>query len=152
MLWTLSEEMRETGQILTSLIAITGLVTTVFGANSLEEKQARSFEAFKEHLKAGRLLSEGKGRRELALHFSKLANDYPDTERGALAKELALFLTSMADEDETFQPPEDVAKLSEEQRIHYHVYKLRDLADREMSEVRTTSDLYDLVQRLRGNP
>ena len=26
------------------------------------------------------------------------------------------------------------------------------IADREMSEVRTTSDLYDLVQRLRGNP
>jgi hypothetical protein len=125
--------MRRLDPVLALLPVIAGLAVAAYGRSNLEEKQARSYAAFKEYLQVGRMLSEGKPRRQAAQRFLELANSYPDTERGVLSKELGLLLDKMADEDENFQPPADLAELSEEQRIHHYVFKLRDIADHDTS-------------------
>lgn len=125
--------MKRVDPVLALLLVIAGLAVGAYGRSNVEEKQARSYAAFKEYLRVSRMLNEGKPRRQVAQRFLELANSYPDTERGLLSKELGLLLHKMADEDANFQPPADVAELSEEQRIRYYVYRLRDITDREMS-------------------
>lgn len=124
--------MRRIGPILAFTFVLLGLLIAAPARNDLEEKQARSHEAFKQHIQVGKALSNGEDRRDVAKRFQQLANEYPETQRGKTAKELAELLFEMAKEDEKFAAPKDMAKLPERQLIEYYIYKLRDVAERDM--------------------
>lgn len=65
-------------------------------------------------------------RKRAANLFEKLAQKYPASHTPVDFRELAYYLKIMAREDEAWQEPLDVSKLSLDEQINYYIYKLRD--------------------------
>ncbi len=82
---------------------------------------------------AARFLFQGGSRDEAATRFQGVADDYPGSDFGATAAELAGLLRAMAREDSAFKVPDDPTGLDEKQRIAYLVFRLRDVAETAIS-------------------
>jgi len=59
--------------------------------------------------------------------FAEIARKYPELKYGQESQELSDFLRKMVEEDKVWREPEDISKLTVDERISYWVYKLRDV-------------------------
>lgn len=94
--------------------------------------QKVSHSAFLEYMKVGDFLYKAGARVDAAKRYLAVADRYPYTWRGIMCQNLGQMLASMAAEDMQFREPEDVNALSVQEQIDYYIYKLRDLAEREL--------------------
>lgn len=94
--------------------------------------QKVSHSAFLEYMKVGDFLYKAGARVDAAKRYLAVADRYPYTWRGIMCQNLGQMLASMAAEDMQFREPEDVSALSIQEQIDYYIYKLRDLAEREL--------------------
>jgi prepilin-type processing-associated H-X9-DG protein len=77
-------------------------------------------------------LYKGVSREEIAQRYLKVANKYPDTKSGRISLELGKLLEQMAKEDKNFVQPLNIETLSDQQKIYYYIFKVRDVAEQEM--------------------
>jgi prepilin-type processing-associated H-X9-DG protein len=77
-------------------------------------------------------LYKGAGREEIALRYLEVGNKYPYTKSGRISLELGKLLEQMAKEDKIFVQPQNIESLSDQQKINYYIFNLRDIAEREM--------------------
>src|SRR5262249_40898643 len=73
-------------------------------------------------------------RSRAAKMFRKVADDFPKSDHGQGAAELAALLGKMVDEDRSFREPPDANKLGIDARIKYDLHKLRDVHCYQMSQ------------------
>ncbi len=89
--------------------------------------------AWREYLEAADFLHKGANRAELARRFSSIGRRYAITRKGRLCAELGILLADMAKEDKIFNEPENVQSLPAKEQISYYIFKLRDVAEQELS-------------------
>jgi beta-lactamase regulating signal transducer with metallopeptidase domain/type II secretory pathway component GspD/PulD (secretin) len=87
--------------------------------------------AWQSYLEISEALYKGANREEIAQRYLEVGNKYPITRTGRICLELGRLLEQMAIEDKSFEPPKNIESLSQQQKINYYIYKLRDVAEQE---------------------
>ncbi|MCH7557642.1 MAG: HEAT repeat domain-containing protein [Planctomycetes bacterium] len=89
--------------------------------------------AWVEYFQAADLLHKGANRAELARRFSSIGWRYAITRKGRICIELGILLARMVEKDKSFTEPVDLQSLPTDEQINYYIFKLRDVAEQEMS-------------------
>ena len=100
-----------------------------------DDKAGQDFRA------AATFLQANGDRERAAAMFAELAEEYPQAPSGRRARELAGLLAQMAREDRDWREPQDLAALSEQERIAYYVHHLRNVTSSQFSHPGASSVL-----------
>ena len=92
---------------------------------------AKAWSVFESAL--GELQKKG-NRKEAARLFGKVATEYPNTYYADQSKELADLLNGMIAEDSNYEPPQEIASLTQREQIAFHIFNLRDVVGYQFSQ------------------
>jgi len=90
-------------------------------------------QTWREYIEATEALAKGRDRAKLAKTFLTIGSKHPQTTHCQTAIELGHLLESMVKEDKQFEEPEDVEALNQSKQVEYYIYKLRDVAEKDIS-------------------
>jgi ankyrin repeat protein len=89
-------------------------------------------QVWRDYVEATEALAKGQERAKLAKTLLTIGSKYPQTTQCQTATELGQLLEIMAKEDEQFEEPEDIQALSRFRQVEYYIFKLRDVAEKDI--------------------